>query len=308
MNAESLLLLQALEGAVDQAFADVQTCTFGSGDCLFQEGQAPDGLILISSGVVKARWMGQKSQEGPLLGPGSVLGDLSYLLGGEARATVEAMEQVEALKVPCSALTVIIEKDPAQGLRLFRSLAAINAQRLLTQTHAQVRDGVVGRGAESPMPEMLASAVVRFKQCAAAVEVDLRRSEPDAVLRRELAESFDSLVRMTGLLFPAVSGAMPAPDGPALQALRLELLPYLLLTRSAERMYRKPRGYAGDFLTIEWMYANEPGGAGELGKLLDRCFLNQPAAQAVRHRRELLKDELEKALELTDQPPCGSPA
>jgi CRP-like cAMP-binding protein len=303
LNAESLLLLQALEGAVDQAFADVQTCRFGPGDCLIQEGQAPDGLILISSGVVKARWMGQKSQEGPLLGPGSVLGDLSYLLGGEARATVEAMEHVEALKVPCSALTVIIEKDPAQGLRLFRSLAAINAQRLLTQTHAQVRDGVVGRGAESPMPGELSSAVVRFKQCAAAVEVDLRRSEPDAVLRRELAESFDSLVRLTGFLFPAVSGAMPAPDGPALQALRLELLPYLLLTRSAERMYRKPRGYAGDFLTIEWMYANEPGGAGELGQLLDRCFLNQPAAQAVRHRRELLKDELEQAPQLTDQRP-----
>ena len=66
-------------------------------------------------------------------------------------------------------------------------------------------------------------------------------------------------------------------------------------------MYRKPRGYAGDFLTIEWMYANESGGAGELGQLLDRCFLNQPAAQAVRHRRELLKDELEQALQLTDQ-------
>ena len=67
-------------------------------------------------------------------------------------------------------------------------------------------------------------------------------------------------MRLTGLLFPAVSGAMPAADGPALQALRLELLPYLLLTRSAERIYRKPRGYEGDFLTIEWMYANEPGG------------------------------------------------
>ena len=68
-------------------------------------------------------------------------------------------------------------------------------------------------------------------------------------------------------------------------------------------MYRKPRGYAGDFLTIEWMYANEPGGAGELGQLLDRCFLNQPAAQAVRHRRELLREELEQALQLTDQRP-----
>ena len=110
------------------------------------------------------------------------------------------MEQVEALRVPCSALNVIIEKDPAQGLRVFRCLAAINAQCLFTQTHAQVREGLVGRGAESPMPERLASAV----------------------LRHELAECFDTLVHLTGSLFPAASGAMPAADSPALQALRLE--------------------------------------------------------------------------------------
>lgn len=85
--------------------------------------------------------------------------------------------------------------------------------------------------------------------------------------------------------------------------MRFELLPYLLLTRSAERVYRKPRGYAGDSLTIAWMYADEPGGAGELVTLLDRCFLNQPAARAVRNRRGLLREELQLALTLTDQRP-----
>ena len=89
----------------------------------------------------------------------------------------------------------------------------------------------------------------------------------------------------------------------SLQLLRTELLPYLLLTRSAERMYRKPRGYAGDFLTIEWMYADQPGGAGELGRFLDRCFLDEPAAQAVRNRRGLLQEELETALRLTEERP-----
>ena len=58
LNAESLLLLQALEGVVDQAFADVQPCTFASGDSLIREGEPPDGLILISSGVVQASWEG----------------------------------------------------------------------------------------------------------------------------------------------------------------------------------------------------------------------------------------------------------
>ncbi|AII44728.1 hypothetical protein KR100_15390 [Synechococcus sp. KORDI-100] len=303
MKAESLLLLQALEGAVDKAFADVEPCTFASGDCLIQEGQVSDDLILLTSGVVKACWQGFQGNQAPRLGPGSVLGDISYLLGGTARASVFALEPVEALRLSRSGLETVMERDPAQGQRLFKALAAINAQRLLTQTHQQVRDGVTGRGASSVMPEPLLLAVQRFKQCAAAVEVDLRRSEPDAVLRRDLAAAFDNLVRLTGSLFPPLSGDKPAAETPALQALRLELLPYLLLTRSAERMYRKPRGYAGDFLTIAWMYADEPGGAGELGSLLDRCFLDQPAAKAVRNRRGLLRGELQRALTLTDQRP-----
>ena len=303
MNAESLLLLQALEGVVDQAFAKVQPCRFPSGDTLIREGDPPDGLILISSGVVQASWNGLAPQQGPLLGPGSVLGDISFLLGDVARATVMACEPVEALLLSQLDLHALMESNPAQGQRVFRALAAINAQRLLTQTHPHGCDGVVGLGDPSLMPPELASAVLRFKQCAAAVEADFRRSEPDAVLRRDLAAAFDTLVRLTGRFFPALSGETPAPDSPALQALRIELLPYLLLTRSAERMYRKPRGYAGDFLTIAWMYADEPGGAGELGTLLDRCFLNQPAARAVRNRRGLLREELQRALTLTDQRP-----
>lgn len=305
MNAESLLLLQALEGAVDEAFADVQPCSFAPGDFLVTEGESANGLLLISSGVVQACWAGltNENDQGPLLGPGSVIGDISFLLGGVARASVIAKEPVDALRLSGQDLETFMERDPAQGQKLFRSLAAINAQRLLTQTHGQVRHGLAGHGTESLLPKPLAAAVLRFKQCAAAVEMDLRRTEADPVLRRDLATAFDSLVRLTGSLFPPCSGETPAPESPVLQALRLELLPYLLLTRCAERMYRKPRGYAGDFLTIAWMYADEPGGAGDLGTLLDRCFLNQPAAQAVRNRRGLLRDELRRALTLTDQRP-----
>ena len=81
MKAESLLLLQALEGVIDQAFADVEPFTVASGDCLIQEGQISDDLILITSGVVEARWQGFMGNQPPRLGPGSVLGDISFLMG-----------------------------------------------------------------------------------------------------------------------------------------------------------------------------------------------------------------------------------
>ncbi len=71
-----------------------------------------------------------------------------------------------------------------------------------------------------------------------------------------------------------------------------EFLPYLLLTQNGERWYAKPRGYAGDFLTIEMIYQNSPAGWGRLGPLLDRCLLDLPAARAVRHRRGLLAEAI----------------
>ena len=49
-----MLLLQGFEGVVDQAFADVQPCTFAPGVSLIQESEAPDGLLQISSGVAWA--------------------------------------------------------------------------------------------------------------------------------------------------------------------------------------------------------------------------------------------------------------
>jgi len=92
-----------------------------------------------------------------------------------------------------------------------------------------------------------------------------------------------------------------APDPPAMKAelgakVRRELVPYLLLARLAERLYSKPLGYAGDFLSIELIYRNVPDGHGRIGPLIDRCFLDQPAAVAVRNRRDLLAGAIGEVL------------
>jgi hypothetical protein len=65
---------------------------------------------------------------------------------------------------------------------------------------------------------------------------------------------------------------------------------YALLTRSAniDRWFAKPRGYAGDYYTIELLYRAQPEGEGRLGRFVDRWVLDIPAARAVRNRRRLL--------------------
>ena len=73
-----------------------------------------------------------------------------------------------------------------------------------------------------------------------------------------------------------------------------EMFPYFMRSRFAERAYYKPKGYAGDFLMMEMIYRNEPDGDGKIGGLIDEWCLNTAAARAVRGRRQLLADLLEK--------------
>ncbi len=73
-----------------------------------------------------------------------------------------------------------------------------------------------------------------------------------------------------------------------------EIFPYFMRSRFAQRAYFKPKGYAGDFLMMEAIYANRPEGDGDLGILIDKYCLDTPPARAVRERRRLLGELLKK--------------
>ncbi len=73
-----------------------------------------------------------------------------------------------------------------------------------------------------------------------------------------------------------------------------EIYPFFMRSRFAERSYFKPKGYAGDFLMIEMLYHNQADGDGRLGKMVDSWCLDTATARAVRGRRKLLKQLIEK--------------
>jgi SAM-dependent methyltransferase len=71
----------------------------------------------------------------------------------------------------------------------------------------------------------------------------------------------------------------------------------MLLSENGERWYAKPRGYAGDYLSIARMYDDEARGHGRVGAAIDRCFLGLAAVRAVQNRRGLLAAEIRATLE-----------
>ena len=64
----------------------------------------------------------------------------------------------------------------------------------------------------------------------------------------------------------------------------------------------KPRGYAGDYLTIEHIYDGRAGGTSAFGELIDAAFLDQAAAQAVRNRRGILVSRIQRVLQRVPVP------
>jgi len=193
------------------------------------------------------------------------------------------------LLVPVRALHARAMTAPAFAARLYRAA-------LLSVAAQQQRGGELDTGIRfTPLDQALAqmSAMLQeYDATAARLGGELPQAQRDT-----LAAAFDELVkRLEEELGDQVSldSATRQRRGELAQR---SLLPYLLLTETSERLYSKPRGYAGDSESIDGIYANEARGHGRLGPLLDRCFLNQPAAQAVRNRRALVREEILALLE-----------
>jgi extracellular factor (EF) 3-hydroxypalmitic acid methyl ester biosynthesis protein len=68
------------------------------------------------------------------------------------------------------------------------------------------------------------------------------------------------------------------------------LTPFFLKSNFLKRCHDKPRGYAGDYLTIQMMYDGLSGGLDHFGQAVDTWAMGQPCPRAVRNRRRLVAD------------------
>ena len=71
----------------------------------------------------------------------------------------------------------------------------------------------------------------------------------------------------------------------------------------ADRVYNKPLGYAGDFEMMNLIYRQETVGRSLFARCLQRYYINEPAAQAVRNRADYLESVITPMLSVaTDKP------
>jgi CRP-like cAMP-binding protein len=267
-----------------------------------QEGKANDALYLVLEGLLAVRLQDFGDKCITTLGPGEIVGEMQFLTGQVASATVTAAENSLLLILKKSDINIRLDDDPAFSARLYHAFAKTLAERLkdsnarLIQTASErVSEQSSGTG----LWDKIEPHIAGFKKLMQKSDQEMIKNfgELSAETADRIRSSFRSFSLFLNQTLGDTSGTNPLIKEKLGGRVQQEMLPYILLSEMGERIYSKPRGYAGDYYTIELMYRNQPSGSGRLGTILDECFYQEPACQAVQNRRSLLANEIQKTLQ-----------
>jgi acyl-CoA reductase-like NAD-dependent aldehyde dehydrogenase len=153
----SLPLPQPLDALSDEELsvldAHVTARRFRAGDCLFREGAPGDGCYLIESGEVRLQLeRAEIDSDGVLqvLGPGSLVGELSLLDRLPRSASAYAESDVTTRFFPAEAIETLGEDHPRLGAKVLRAIARdaslklrATTDRLATFIHGDEPDPLV---------------------------------------------------------------------------------------------------------------------------------------------------------------------
>ncbi len=281
-----------------------------SGERLLNEGAPSDALYIVLYGLLRVE---VETHEGPKvinrLGPGELIGEISFIENSTPSASVVASERSAVLEIGWDRLDARIEEGGRFAVDLYRSFGETMAGRLRRLSYkAGWMQQFINETLFSDRPPELGCGTSQWQELDKHISGflnDLYRSVEEAifadhgdemaVLLPENMERMDQLVRLTEHLLGQES---PVPFlreelGLSLQH-RFSL--HLQLTDNGHRWLTKPRGFNGDYLTIAQIQQQAYGGKEPLGVALDRYLLQLPLPRALRYRLELFTRAFEEWL------------
>ncbi len=273
---------------------------------LFRGGRPPESFMIIVDGLLGMEPAPGSSNGGPIeLGPGDVVGETPLLEGNSPPTVVKALCRTKVITVPYAVLKKKMHSDPAFGARFYKALAASISNRLASRRlppHTpRVAEPDQLSTREAHVRTRLAALVGDFKRAMYAAETDALENG-NVVPPERARRTFEYFRQFIHLLGRELSDADPELVDGLAPTLQQEILPYVLLTTTAERLYSKPRGYPMDYDMLEIIYRNEPDGRGRIGPLLDWCFLNVEPMHAARYRKNLMRDEILRCVTTSRKP------
>ncbi len=127
--AQTLSSASLLAGCSTDELADIaargSVKSFKPGTAIILQGDPGDTLWIMLKGLARVSMVAANGREIVLdyAEPGSVLGEIAFLDGGERTASVEAIEPVEALGLTRAAFAEIVGKHQGLAMRLLQAMA-----------------------------------------------------------------------------------------------------------------------------------------------------------------------------------------
>ncbi len=284
---------------------------FRAGDRLVEQNKPLEVLLLVLEGRVSVRREYRGAHiDVTVLGPGELVGEISFVTGDPASASVVAVDEVRCARIRRGALGDLLKQDAAFASRFYASLALLMARRLRATTaqlplldtpHRERRKARPPKVEEPRVqpPGFLVDAVENFKTGIRDLERTIeergpteddqpRASQLVAELKKALARAVQELQK---------SGAPPQAAG---ELVFRETFPFFMLSSLIDRIFTKPKGKPIDTLALEHIYRGRASGRGYLGRLIDRDFLNSPPCRTLKERRKEIARTLRRVYEKDD--------
>jgi extracellular factor (EF) 3-hydroxypalmitic acid methyl ester biosynthesis protein len=272
---------------------------FAKDDVILEEGSRRQALYFLRQGFARV----ERAHLGrgiavARMGPGEVFGEVSFLEDAGASASVVADEDVEVDILERAHLYSLLGSVPGLAARFYQALALVLSRRLRLlseQLPPLVVEDVpqvnrfhaprTGQMFKEQIPPRLVEEVENFKSRMLLIDRGLKdRKLTDEDAQAQVSSACNAI---EDVLRRHIRQETQLEKGIGNYVFR-ETFPFFMLSHLTDRSFTKPRGYAGDFYTIELVYQDSPKGDGRLGRYIDRWFLDMPVTRGVMNRRGLL--------------------
>lgn len=284
-NSEQVILLDLVN-----SFSN--PCSFTEGEKILSPSDDPHAFYYVIRGTVEVSYMDQNDTRitVALIGEGEFFGEIGYFDGETRVRDIQANGDVEVGIFNDAAMSRMRAERPDLYIdflvfitrKICRKFRRIAGEREPVSSYA---DSLSTRRAHRysgsrPLPPSLlhsegfhfiSSRVEAFKAEMFDLSHRLQKNEAEGVKEEQVEQRCIDLV---GELNSSLRTFQETMAGTGYEEVMWgyvfkEAYPYLMRSRFAERAYFKPKGYAGDFLMMEHIYANSPKGEGRLGELVD---------------------------------------
>lgn len=273
---------------------------FERNELILKEGSTRRAVFIVRQGMVRV----ERSHLGEgvayaRLGTGEIFGEMSFLENTGASASVYADDLVEVDICEGEHVTALMTSVSGFAVRFYQSLAVVLAHRLretsmlipplmveevpqVNRFHAP-RTGLIHT---RDLPTSLTDAARNFSRVMVRIDLDIKENDisPNAAQAAVIKACDDVLeaLSVSAKKYPGME------DGIGAYLFR-ETFPFFMQSRRFDRAYAKPRGYAGDFATIDLLCGDEPEGDGRLGPLVDRWLMTRPFIKSLAGLRALTR-------------------